>query len=165
MSSHGYASGRLNLPFVGLCSFGKYPYQGDWDAIDADIAFLGAPFDFGTQYRPGAIWPPRHPRSVNFISFGHAGAYDHEDDITYLTEDQGRIVDIGDADVIIPTPNKAMPILKKRVRAILNAGAIPIVLGVIIRSIFLASMRLAIKSHFIWCRLMPIWILLMCVMM
>ena len=25
MSGHGYETGRLNLPFVGLCSFGKYP--------------------------------------------------------------------------------------------------------------------------------------------
>ena len=30
MSGHGYDGGRLNLPFVGLCSFGKYPYQPDF---------------------------------------------------------------------------------------------------------------------------------------
>ena len=54
MSKHGYEAGRLNLPFVGLCSFGKFPYQPDWDSIDADFAILGAPFDFGTQYRAGA---------------------------------------------------------------------------------------------------------------
>ena len=45
MSGHGYETGRLNLPFVGLCSFGKYPYQPDWSSIDADFAILGAPFD------------------------------------------------------------------------------------------------------------------------
>ncbi|GIR94304.1 MAG: hypothetical protein CM15mP95_3240 [Alphaproteobacteria bacterium] len=49
MSKHGYEAGRLNLPFVGLCSFGKFPYQPDWDSIDADYAILGAPFDFGTH--------------------------------------------------------------------------------------------------------------------
>ena len=38
MSGHGYEKGRLNLPFVGLCSFGKYPYVENWDAIDADVA-------------------------------------------------------------------------------------------------------------------------------
>ena len=58
MSGHGYESGRLNLPFVGLCSFGKYPYQPDWDSIDADFAILGAPFDFGTQFRAGARFGP-----------------------------------------------------------------------------------------------------------
>ena len=30
---HGYETGRLNLPFVGLCTFGKYPYVEDWNAI------------------------------------------------------------------------------------------------------------------------------------
>ena len=48
MASHGYESGRLNLPFVGISTFGKRPYVADWDNIDADVAILGAPFDFGT---------------------------------------------------------------------------------------------------------------------
>ena len=48
MSGHGYDSGRLNLPFVGICTFAKSKYIEDWDAIDADIAVMGAPFDFGT---------------------------------------------------------------------------------------------------------------------
>ena len=94
MSGHGYESGRLNLPFVGLCSFGKYPYQPDWSAIDADFAVLGAPFDFGTQFRAGARFGPRGIREASTLfSFGHAGAYDHEDDITYLAADEVRIVD------------------------------------------------------------------------
>ena len=130
MTSHGYASGRLNLPFVGLCSFGKYPYVGDWDAIDADVAILGAQFDFGTQYRPGARFGPRAIREASTLfSFGHAGAYDHEDDITYLTEDQGRIVDIGDADIIHTDTQKSHANIETGVRAILKAGAIPVVLG------------------------------------
>ena len=130
MASHGYASGRLNLPFVGLCSFGKYPYVGDWDAIDADIAILGAPFDFGTQYRPGARFGPRAIREASTLfSFGHAGAYDHEDDITYLTEDKGRIVDIGDADIIHTDTQQSHANIETGVRAILKAGAIPVVLG------------------------------------
>ena len=78
MSGHGYESGRLNLPFVGLCSFGKFPYQPDWDNIDADFAILGAPFDFGTQFRAGARFGPRGIREASTLfSFGHAGAYDH----------------------------------------------------------------------------------------
>ena len=101
MSEHGYESGRLNLPFVGLCSFGKFPYQPDWDKIDADFAILGAPFDFGTQFRAGARFGPRGIREASTLfSFGHAGAYDHEDDVTYLEADKTRIVDIGDADIV-----------------------------------------------------------------
>lgn len=39
--SHGYQGGRLNLPFVGIATFGKYPYVEDWDAIDDDVCILG----------------------------------------------------------------------------------------------------------------------------
>ena len=52
MSEFNYEHGRLNLPFVGHCTFAKAPPCIDWDAIDADIAVLGVPNDMGTQYRP-----------------------------------------------------------------------------------------------------------------
>ncbi len=130
MAGHGYESGRLNLPFVGLCSFGKYPYQPDWSAIDADFAVLGAPFDFGTQFRAGARFGPRGIREASTLfSFGHAGAYDHEDDVTYLAADEVRVVDIGDADIVHTDTAKSHTNIEAGVRAILAAGAIPIVLG------------------------------------
>src|SRR6056297_4310832 len=98
--SHGYQSGRLNLPFTGICTFAKAPHVADWSTIDADAAILGAPFDAGTQWRAGARFGPRGVREASTLfSFGHAGAYDHEDDVTYLPGDV-RIVDIGDADII-----------------------------------------------------------------
>ena len=130
MADHGYEGGRLNLPFVGLCSFGKYPYQPDWTAIDADFAILGAPFDFGTQFRAGARFGPRGIREASTLfSFGHAGAYDHEDDITYLEADKIRIVDIGDADIVHTDTEQSHANIEAGVRAILEAGAIPVVLG------------------------------------
>ena len=130
MAGHGYETGRLNLPFVGLCSFGKYPYQPDWSSIDTDFAILGAPFDFGTQFRAGARFGPRGIREASTLfSFGHAGAYDHEDDVTYLQADQVRIVDIGDADIIHTDTIKSHANIEVGVRAILAAGAVPVVLG------------------------------------
>ena len=130
MADHGYEAGRLNLPFVGLCSFGKYPYQPDWTAIDADFAVLGAPFDFGTQFRAGARFGPRGIREASTLfSFGHAGAYDHEDDITYLEAEKIRIVDIGDADIVHTDTEQSHANIEAGVRAILAAGAIPVVLG------------------------------------
>ena len=130
MVNHGYEKGRLNLPFVGLCSFGKYPYVGDWDAIDADVAILGAPFDFGTQFRAGARFGPRGIREASTLfSFGHSGAYDHEDDITYLESATTRIVDIGDADIIHTDTQQSHANIETGVRAILKSGAIPVVLG------------------------------------
>ncbi|MAJ00644.1 MAG: agmatinase [Nisaea sp.] len=130
MSTHGYDNGRLDLPFVGICTFGKNPYVSDWDAITADIAVLGAPFDFGTQGRAGARRGPRAIREASTLfSFGHAGAYDHEDDITYLPDGTVKIVDIGDADIIHTDTIQSHRNIEFGVRKILAAGAIPIVLG------------------------------------
>ncbi len=127
--ANDYDSGRLNLPFVGISTFGKYPYVEDWDAIDADVAVLGAPFDFGTQFRPGARFGPRAIREASTLfSFGHAGAYDHEDDVTYLGEGT-KIVDIGDADIVHTDTIKSHQNIEQGVRKILAAGAIPVVLG------------------------------------
>jgi agmatinase len=130
MSDHGYEGGRLNLPFVGICTFGKYPYVEDWNAIDADVAVLGAPYDFGSQWRSGARMGPRAIREASTLfSFGHAGAYDHEDDITYLEPSKVKIVDIGDADIIHTDTMKSHANIEYGVRKILSAGAIPVVMG------------------------------------
>ena len=127
---NNYDNGRLNLPFVGIATFGKYPYQEDWNKIDADVAILGAPFDFGSQFRSGARMGPRGIREASTLfSFGHAGAYDHEDDITYLPSDSSKIVDLGDADIIHTDTINSHKNIKDGVKKILSAKAIPIVLG------------------------------------
>ncbi|MFO1170746.1 MAG: agmatinase [Hyphomicrobiaceae bacterium] len=130
MTSHGYASGRLNLPFVGICTFGKFPLELDWDRISADVAVMGAPFDFGTQWRAGARFGPRSVREASTLfSFGHAGAYDHEDDVVYLPAETTRIVDIGDADIVHTDTLKSHANIEAGVRKMLAAGALPVVIG------------------------------------
>lgn len=127
--THGYEIGRLDLPFVGISTFGKRPYVSDWSAIDADVAILGAPFDAGTQFRAGARFGPRGVREASTLfSFGHAGAYDHEDDVTYLPGSV-RIVDIGDADIVHTDTQASHANIETGVRAILKAGALPVVIG------------------------------------
>ena len=128
--ANDYDDGRLNLPFVGICTFGKYPYISDWDQINADVAVMGAPFDFGSQFRTGSRMGPRSVREASTLfSFGHAGAYDFEDDITYLPSDSTRIVDIGDADIIHTDTIKSHANIKFGVKKILAANAIPVVIG------------------------------------
>ena len=130
MSAHGYESGRLNLPFVGICTFAKSEYVADWQAIDADVAVLGAPYDFGCQWRSGARFGPRAIREASTLfSFGHGGAYDFEDDVTYLPADGTKIVDIGDADIIHTDTMGSHANIEAGVREILKAGALPMVLG------------------------------------
>ena len=129
MTKHGYESGRLNLPFVGIATFAKKPYVENWDDFSADVAVLGAPFDFGTQFRSGARFGPRGVREASTLfSFGHAGAYDHEDDATYLGADV-TIVDMGDADIIHTDTIKSHANIEYGVRKALKAGAIPVTIG------------------------------------
>ena len=130
MSKNNYEKGRLNLPFVGICTFGKYPYEESWDNINADVAVMGAPFDAGSQYRSGARMGPRGIREASTLfSFGHAGAYDFEDDITYLPAEGVNIVDIGDADIIHTDTKRSHENIKFGVKKILDANAIPVILG------------------------------------
>jgi agmatinase len=129
MSGHGYEGGRRNLPFVGISTFAKKPYVEDWDAIEADVAVMGAPFDSGTQWRAGARFGPRGVREASTLfAFGHAGAYDHEDDATYLGPEV-RIVDIGDADIIHTDTTGSHANIEHGVRKILAAKALPVVIG------------------------------------
>ena len=128
MAAHGYETGRLNLPFVGISTFAKSPYVEDWSKIDADVAILGAPFDFGTQWRSGARFGPRGVREASTLfAFGHGGAYDHEDDVTYL--ENVRMVDCGDADIIHTDTLRSHANIEAGVRAIRAAGALPVVIG------------------------------------
>ncbi|MEL7462517.1 MAG: agmatinase [Pseudomonadota bacterium] len=129
MTAHGYEAGRLNLPFVGIATFAKKPYVEDWDALEADAAIIGAPFDFGTQWRSGARFGPRGVRDASTLfSFGHAGAYDHEDDATYLGADV-RIVDMGDADIVHTDTETSHANIEYAVRKALAAGALPVTIG------------------------------------
>jgi agmatinase len=130
MSEYSYEKGRLNLPFVGFCTFAKSPVCQDWDDIKADVAVLGVPNDMGTQYRSGCRFGPRAIREASTLfSFGHGGAYDHEDDRTYLTDEQVRIVDVGDVDIIHTDQTQSHANTEKAVRKILSAGAMPLILG------------------------------------
>jgi agmatinase len=129
MAEHGYNSGRLDLPFVGISTFGKREHVSDWAAIDAEVAVLGAPFDAGTQWRAGARFGPRGVREASTLfSFGHAGAYDHEDDVTYLPSDV-RIVDMGDADIVHTDTERSHANIEHAVRSALSAKALPVVIG------------------------------------
>ena len=130
MAEHGYESGRLNLPFVGHCTFAKAPPWLDWENIDADVAVLGVPYDMGTQYRSGARFGPRAIREASTLfSFGHSGAYDHEDDVVYMPADKVRMVDVGDADIVHTDTMKSHANTEAAVRQILKCGAMPVILG------------------------------------
>ncbi len=130
MNDNAYESGRLNLPFTGHTTFAKSAPCVDWNDIKADVAVLGVPNDMGTQYRSGARFGPRAIREASTLfCFGHAGAYDFEDDVTYLAADQLTMVDVGDADIVHTDMTKSHANTEAAVRQILAAGALPLILG------------------------------------
>ena len=114
---------------MGISTFGKRQYVSDWKNISADIAIIGAPFDSGTQFRSGARFGPRSVREASTLfSFGHAGAYDHEDEKVYLDSDV-KIVDMGDADIVHTDTVKSHANIEFAVKCALKAGALPVIIG------------------------------------
>lgn len=119
---------RLNLPFTGITSFCKLPVHTDLDALDADVAILGAPFDLGTQYRSGTRFGPRAIRNASALyALRGVGYYDHEFDTIFL---QGvRIVDCGDVDMIHMRPEVCLRNIQEAIAKIVARGTMPVVLG------------------------------------
>lgn len=114
---------------MGIPTFGKRQYVSDWKNLSADIAIIGAPFDSGTQFRAGARFGPRSVREASTLfSFGHAGAYDHEDDKVYLDSDV-KIIDMGDADIVHTDTVKSHANIEFAVKCALKAGALPVIIG------------------------------------
>jgi agmatinase len=122
---------RMNLPFVGLATFASQAACTDWDKLDgADVAVLGIPIDTASSYRVGTRFGPRAIREVSmFHGFGPEGVFDFEDEVTYLTRDEVKIVDAGDSDVIYADTKRSLANAELAVRALLDAGTMPYILG------------------------------------
>jgi len=125
-----YDTGRLDLPFVGHATFGKFPAFTDWTRLadmTADFAVLGVPNDMGTQWRSGARMGPRSVREASTLyAFGHKEVYDADTDETYR---YGDVIDVGDVDVVhtdtLTTHNRT----QAAVELILQAGITPFIIG------------------------------------
>src|SRR3982074_2600845 len=122
---------RMDLPFVGLATFARQPACPDWDKLDgADVAILGVPIDTASSYRVGTRFGPRAIREVSmFHGFGPEGVFDFEDEITYLTAAEVKIVDAGDSDVIYADTKRSLANAEQAVRALLDAKTMPYILG------------------------------------
>ncbi|MDR7239236.1 agmatinase [Neobacillus drentensis] len=119
----------LNLPFTGICTFGKYPVCPDINQLDADVAVIGVPNDMGTQWKSGARMGPRGIREGSTLySFGLNGAYDIEKDITYLGP-RWNVVDCGDVDMVHGDMMQCHENTEEAIRKIVSKGAMPVVLG------------------------------------
>jgi len=76
---------------------------------------------------------PREFRAIRDLSMFHGfepeGVFDVEDEVTYLTAEEVRIVDAGDSDVIYADTKRSVVNAEQAVRALLDAGTMPYILG------------------------------------
>lgn len=109
--------------FAGLPSFGGVPYTEDPGELSgADVAIVGAPTDDLVSDRPGARFGPRAIRAASCPPGPHLEA--GVDAFAAL-----RVIDYGDAPVLPADPARSHAAIERTVGEVLDAGAIPIVLG------------------------------------
>jgi len=93
---------------------------------DATVVILGAPFDGGTTYRPGARFGPQAIRTTDYLP--HDGARPHMalrvDPLALL-----GVVDAGDVEMYSGDVEAAIDALAEAVAVVSAAGKIPVVLG------------------------------------
>ena len=111
-----FQSGRLHA-FAATSSFAGVPAATLDDLQGARVVIMGAPFDWGTSYRPGTRFGPKAIRESDYIAAD--GYRPHLP--TGLNALEG-VVDIGDIEGDL----ERITITVERVAA---AGSIPIVLG------------------------------------
>jgi agmatinase len=122
---------RLDMPFTGIPSFLRSPIHTDLGTLDAAIAVLGAPTDEGSPFKPGSRFGARALRehSLRFVS-GKNGYFDPQRGRRFLEREmQGAIVDVGDADILPTNLPGTFDNITASTRGILEAGALPVVLG------------------------------------
>jgi agmatinase len=109
--------------YAGPLSFGGAPYTQDPAALaGADVAIVGAPTDDLVSDRPGTRFAPRAIRAASCPPGPHLEA--KVDAFAEL-----RVVDFGDAPVLPADPERSHAAIESVVSEVVDAGAIPVVLG------------------------------------
>ncbi|MFO8036858.1 MAG: arginase family protein [Anaerolineales bacterium] len=113
------------LTFAGL------PWCGDLGSIDADLVILGVPY--GTPYDPdrppAALGAPQAIRRESVRYPDDPVAWDFDLGGTLLGESGMKVVDAGDLAGDQGQPDRNREAAYRAVRSILDAGAVPLVVG------------------------------------
>jgi agmatinase len=107
--------------FAQPATFMRLPHQVD--LADVDVAIVGAPFDSGTSYRSGARLGPREIRSQSSLIRPYS--------FFQKVSPFGKlaVVDAGDIDVPPVGIDNAYAAIEAGVKRVLDAGAIPMIVG------------------------------------
>lgn len=101
--------------------------RGSLDNLaEVDVAIVGAPFDWGTTYRPGARFGPGAIRAGDYLGSDAARPHLPTGIDPFQELD---IVDIGDLDLVPGYIEESISRIRSGIRRIAAQGAVPIVLG------------------------------------
>jgi agmatinase len=114
--------------FAGVgVTFGRSPLVLDpADLAGADVAIVGAPFDEGVSFRPGTRFGPRAIRMAEDVA-GPSSRPHMELGVDPLLE--LRVVDYGDVETVPADLAASHDRTRTALAEILDAGALPVVLG------------------------------------
>src|SRR3954468_12149262 len=109
--------------YAGLLTFSGVPYTEDpAELAGVDVAIVGAPTDDLVSDRPGARLGPRAIRAASCPPGPHLEAGVDGFDVL-------RVVDFGDAAVLPADPVRTHAAIEALVGQVVDAGALPIILG------------------------------------
>lgn len=114
------------ISFASRSTFLGVPGRRLTDLGDAEVVILGAPFDWGTSYRPGARFGPSAIRGADY------GAMDgYRPHLPTGIDPLGElgVVDIGDVYVVPGDLEASIGRIADTVETVARAGKVPIVLG------------------------------------
>jgi agmatinase len=114
------------VSFASRQSFLGVPARRLNDLGDSDVVILGAPFDWGTTFRPGARFGPAAIREADY------GAMDGYRPHLPTGIDPLRalgVVDIGDVYVVPGQVELSLDRITDTVEAVTRAGKVPLILG------------------------------------
>jgi agmatinase len=110
--------------FAGISTFLKVPYLEDVKQVGGhDVAIVGAPFDMGTTFRPGARWAPQAVRQISKLYDGY------NLDLAVDLFEELDIVDVGDVFVIPSNIEKTFDQIERAVHHLAAAGVFPVIIG------------------------------------
>ena len=124
--------------FCGIRTFQRLPYETS--IAGNDFAVLGIPFDTATSYKPGCRFGPAAVREASTI----LKSYNSVLDIDIFEHLSG--IDNGDIDIIPGHIDESFSRIEQGMTAVLNAEAVPIVIGGD-HSITLPQLRAVAKKH------------------
>ena len=116
-------------------SFFRTPLTADLDTLDADIAFLGVPYDQGTYGRPGARFGPDGIRYVNRM-YDYMDPFEDKEAQGFFDIDRKETMlrnvsmsDCGNVTIIPSDVESNFAKITHAVRKMVEKGSFPVIVG------------------------------------